>query len=549
MSVAINANYEVARKRLQFFLGKLSCPLSSGGQIGVAMVSTIVFALLAHLYCWTNSMFSHDSLMIVQGDWAHQIAIGRPFQQFYVAIRGDVVAPWLIGALGTMYMSVANCILVNVLEIKMRMSVILVCAVMASNATITLCNATYLDWYDICMLAYLFSCSAVWFCLRRGIWVNVLLGSIFLTLSLGLYQSYISVFVTIVLLACIRLLTLCGIKDALVVGAKGFAAITFGAVLYGIALGAVRALYGVGSSSAYNSVSSAFAFGDTSVVQVLGGVLIDPIIYLLFPETHAVRVCAAGNLLLLVLFGLTLVMLTMRARLSISRVFSLVLAVVLIPLGMGCVNFAAYGKVHSLMLLSYYLFYPALFMVLEMFLFPSDNQPLTSKKREIVSAGALLAVVVSAGLVFSNVVYANQVYLKKNLEYQSTTAVLTRLEGELESLEDYVPGVTPVLFVGVLADNPYFSDMRSSFPPDATQDSFDENGQFTKYAVGLGADISIYGPGQMKQFYTYVLGCPINIVSSDEVSSGALATAEKSPVYPLDGCLTMADGTVIVHLS
>lgn len=133
MDRVIGTNYEIAKKRLQIFLGKLIGPLSSRERVKMVMLSTIVFALLAHLYCWTNPMFSHDSLMIVQNDWSHQIAIGRPFQQFYVAIRGDVVAPWLVGMLGTLYMSVANCILVNILNVRTRMSVILTCAVMASR--------------------------------------------------------------------------------------------------------------------------------------------------------------------------------------------------------------------------------------------------------------------------------------------------------------------------------------------------------------------------------------------------------------------------------
>ena len=108
----------------------------------------------------------------------------------------------------------------------------------------------------------------------------------------------------------------------------------------------------------------------------------------------------------------------------------------------------------------------------------------------------------------SNIIYANQIYLKKELEYQSTLSVMTGLTERLESTPGYIPGETSVSFLGSLAESPYYSDIRKGFPPSSDQAPFDSRGNFAMYSVGLGADISLYGPEQMKRYYDFILARP-----------------------------------------
>lgn len=529
-------------------------PCSGFARMRIAFFATIIFALCAHLFCWANSMFSHDSLMIIQNDWEHQIAIGRPFQQFYVVLRGSVAAPWLIGMLGTVFLAGACMLIVTLLKIRIRALVILTGAVLATCTTVTLINATYIDWFDIFMLALLLSCAGVYACTRKPM-AGIFIGALLLCISMGLYQAYLQVAVVLVLTMCAIALASGSASDARHIGLRGLLTVLLGGLLYILVQLGSQFVFGVGASDEYNSVATAFSFGDATVLDALVHVWQDPFAYLLFPETHAVRLCAAINAVLLALTLVAFIIICMRHRNKCTVVFAIVV-LAFVPLGAGCINFAAYGNVHGLMILSYYLFYPFLFSLLDSLHFPtlsivgSDGEGASRRQQNLTRALVIVSAVLVSCVVFSNIIYANQVYLKKDLMYQSTSSTLTRLESDLEDLDGYVPGKTPVILIGSLAHNDVFSDVRQGFPPDDNQtDSV--NGRFTDYATGLEDSLtgSITFPCQMRQFFTYVLGCPINILEEESLELLNGDEGNPMPVFPRQGSVLMDDGVAIVRLS
>ena len=69
---------------------------------------------------------------------------------------------------------------------------------------------------------------------------------------------------------------------------------------------------------------------------------------------------------------------------------------------------------------------------------PTKNGAIIIKARPLVLVGAII---------FNNVVFANQVYLKKVLEYDATASLATRVVDRIEQTDGYVPGETTVAFV------------------------------------------------------------------------------------------------------
>ena len=53
-------------------------------------------------------------------------------------------------------------------------------------------------------------------------------------------------------------------------------------------------------------------------------------------------------------------------------------------------------------------------------------------------------------LLLNNIIYSNQLYLKKDLEFKSTLSVMTRVIDRIEQTEGYEVGVTPIAIVGDL---------------------------------------------------------------------------------------------------
>lgn len=560
-------------------------PCVGWDRVKVAVLATVVFALLAHLFCWMNTMYGHDSLMIVQRDWRHQISIGRPFAPLYAHLRGEVVAPWLVGSLGTAWLALSNVVIVKLLDIRTRSFVAVSGGILATCAMTIMCNATYLDWFDLFMCSLLCACLAVAACYNGRAW-GVPAGAVLLCIAMGLYQSYLQVAIVLVMAVCLGTLLRDRPLVALRQGLRGFVMTAVGFVLYYLVQRGVQAISGVGAASSYNATSSAFSFDGISPLGAFLHAWSDPISYLLFPETHAIWLCAAANAVLMALFFVALAIVWKRRRTGALVVALSLLVVLLLPLGAGCINIAAYGNVHTLEIQSYFLFYPVVFMALDQSLrcapggvtcrsgaeqhvgggrrIEAGSPALTDSsasaelyasrrpgERPLFQFGCCaLAALLAFGILASNIVYANQVYLRKDLEYQAAFSTLTRLETQLEGLEGYVPGTTPVIVLGALSDNDILARPRDGFPPAASQTlGQPKAGELTDYAVGLWSSLSLYANHQVRQYFEYVLGCPINIVSNGASVTVSDEEAASMPAFPLAGSVTMRDGTAIVKLS
>ena len=520
----------------------------------VVFFSTVVAALVAHLFCWTNTLFGHDSLLIVQTDWFNQIAAGRPFQHLYLYLRGYIVAPWLIGVLGTVFLALSNIIICKILAIRSKGFIVAFCCIIATCPVITLINATYIHDYDVYMLSLLFSCISVYLCktYKHG-WI---VGTLFLCLSMGLYPAYLQVVLVLIAGSFFTELLRNDNEFRIASCVKSILMIIVGALLYLVAVKCVQYFTDISALTGYNSSVSAFQFDD-SLFHVLKESWLAPFSYLLFPETHMVRASGACNLLLMIVLVIVTAKTCRRNRLKKRRVALVTLLIVLMPLFANVIGFASGNNIHSLTILSYYLFYAILFACHDIsslaFVKCDKASPSGMHTRTTSGVGlavGLLTLLLVLLMALSNAIYANQVYLKKALEYQATLSIMTGLEERLESIPGYIPGKTPVAFAGSLSNNPYFLDVRKGFPPSSDQATFsDQNGHYTKYSVGLGADISIYGFTQMNRYYEYILGRPIIMASVEGLSDSKKAPLESMPVYPVDGSIVFNEGVVLVKLS
>lgn len=80
-----------------------------------------------------------------------------------------------------------------------------------------------------------------------------------------------------------------------------------------------------------------------------------------------------------------------------------------------------------------------------------------SEKKWNVLTGIICSVL--SLLIFSNTVFSNQAYLKKELESKSSLAIATRILDRIEQLPKFEPNKTRVCFIGEAFYNPYFVAM------------------------------------------------------------------------------------------
>lgn len=148
----------------------------------------------------------------------------------------------------------------------------------------------------------------------------------------------------------------------------------------------------------------------------------------------------------------------------------------------------------------------------------------------------LFSFVVCVVLCWSNVILNNQAYLRMNLCYENTMALANRITMRVEETEGYIPMETPVAFVGGPSSEYFF----------LVQKYFADTG----VNVVTGTDFSsLLGTYSTRVFFNYFVGATLVSPSQEQkdaiLQSGIL---NEMPCYPLKDSVQYVDGVVIVKL-
>lgn len=487
----------------------------------VMLAAVTVSAFAAHGFLFANEFFSHDSISYFTystGSVSFYIGIGRFFIPVYECIKGDVAAPWLIGLLFILWMTLAALLVTRLLDLRSTAGAVLTGALLATNTALTLTGATYIYCMDeyafaLCMAA----AAAVLF--RRGKGWSVL-GAVCLVLSLAVYQAYFTVAACLCFLVVLREAAgKAPLKQTILSGLRYLAllAVSFGAY-YGVWTAVCR-LSGAEKQRVEESLLAGGGLGqlltlirDANVAYVQGlfdaGGVLGPLMVLVH-----------GLMLAALLWRLVRIL---RDReLPVGKKLLLLCLVCLIPTAFNSASILLAGSATQLMTFAGELIYLLLLVCCE-----------PTAKRAEQPWLRRLALVLLCCVLWQHIVYANQVYMKKELEHTATVSLATRVIDRVESVEGYVPGETPVAFAGRLNWNTYLNRGRDAF-------------QALDKTVGLWSDYSAtYNLGR---YLTDYLNYPLLWDTETDVSQWA--EVQSMPVFPAAESIRLVNGTVVVKLS
>ena len=171
------------------------------------LIVTFIWGLVAHGYMFFNNFPSHDSLNEFYGnqvndDW--KIGLGRFVVPIYRHVfRGNLTLPWLVGLLSLFFVAVAVFFTVKIFSINSKVLAILVSGIMVTNPTVIAECGTYLHDMDVNMLAMLMAVLAAYLWKEHKGFVPYAVAVVMLVLSMGIYQSYISLTITYIILVSI----------------------------------------------------------------------------------------------------------------------------------------------------------------------------------------------------------------------------------------------------------------------------------------------------------------------------------------------------------
>lgn len=475
-------------------------------------VYALLFLFAAHAFCFFNLTYSAQSVMInAAKGTSEQIGGGQYLLTFYWRVRGEVAAPLWVGLLSALYLTLSAGIAAWLLRLERPLSLFALCGAMTVNAAVISLFAGALHTADAALLAMLLSVAAAACCVRmRWGWLP---GAVLMAGAMGMDPVAPVCGVSLAVIALCR--ELLDGQDGRRAGARAFGVL--------VALGAGAAMYLAG----YHVMTARYGLAmEASLQPAAGGSLwgawLYPLKLMLEPLTAYPHANIALRALLL-LVGLAALVLCLR-RVAFARGLLLCVAALALPLLVNLPVFARQGIGQTSLA----------FCFLDVFLVMLVD---ACAGRERL-ARALRGVTAAAfGVLFvGSIIFANQVYLKKNLEFQSTLSVMTRVLDRAEQVEGYQPGATPVAIVGTLEDST-LSVPHVGFEHLAVLDAASVN-----YATASEQDNTWY--------MWEVLGYPCNFVSSFELSGLEETQAvQEMPAFPAAGCCQMVEGTLVIKLS
>ena len=184
-------------------------------KLKTSFIFTYFLGFLAHGFSFLNLQVSHDCLSEFTLSYSWKIRLGRYFKPIYDIFFGKYISlPWINGLITLFWLSLCAYLIVEIFNIQKRRYIAIVCGILCTNITVTTFNASFL--HDVCAdmfgIFITILSTYLWKLLfdANGNKQKVLLFigiSFLLCLSLGIYQSFITIYISLVLIISILKLT------------------------------------------------------------------------------------------------------------------------------------------------------------------------------------------------------------------------------------------------------------------------------------------------------------------------------------------------------
>ena len=496
------------------------------------IAAAFVWGFAAHGYTMVNFQLSHDSLdgLYAAGrENAHKIELGRVLAPAYRwFFRGMFAMPWLTGILAFVWIGLGVWMIASALDLSSRVQIVLLAGLMTANLTVTSLAGTFVHDLDQDMFAMMTACLAVlmWQKRPRGwlIW-----GALAAAVCLGLYQSFISVSIGLIMIIALMQL-LRGEKVWTVVrrGLEGAAMLAIGGVLFWLLTKGVLAMTGIEMADRNNSLSVMEKLRLSSLPRLVKGLYRNWWEYYMAMPTSWLtpRLIRLVNAALMLFAGLAVNLVTVfRKDLSLGQKGLVILIALLLPLGLNVCYILTSGFMHHLMQYAFVLFYLLCLLLANRLCERGTLCRAGGFVRWCCCAAALV-------ILWSGVQTANTYHFKKETSSLATNARMTGVYADMLDA-GYRPGETPLVVDGAV--------------PIGNPEGFEEaervwGGDFQNAVTADRKSIRAY--------FQYVLG-DAAAFCTDEQWDAVLSTpeAQTMPCYPDEGYITMVDDVMVVNLS
>ncbi len=494
----------------------------------VPFLFSLIFGLLAYGFAFTNKLPNHDDMDMLFGKGA-TIGSGRWGLDLMERIFPNFSMPWIYGIITIVLVAGAACVLLKIFQIRSRLLQVLL-----SGCIVVFPSLTGLFGYMFTATSYgvalLLAVLAVWL-IRDLKPKSAFLALCCMGLSLSIYQSYISVCASLLILVMIQQL-LQG-QDALVVLKRGIAYVLFLLISlagYFAATKVLMVLVGVG----FNDYAVNATGGEMpSLLDRIQEAYTTFFHYIIW-STKALVPNRLAQRVHYLLLGTMAVMLALNLKkqkqcrpLAIALLAVLIL---LLPLAINCMYLVTdRTAIHTLVLYGFVAVYALAALLAD----PLMTEGFPGNIPELLRRGALNLTALALSLVIVvNTYVANEVYLNMHLKQENTTAFFTTVLANARSTPGFTEG-TKLALAGVY-QVPDFYDYYFGYLLNELQ--------------GVkGFMPTEYSNGSFLRFY---LGVDIPMATPEEIAAVMQTQAyQNMDVYPYYGSIALIDDLLVVKFS
>ena len=417
----------------------------------VCFFSALLVGLIAHVYKITNWLPNWDGL-VFRYDAQNMLRLGRWFLAVACAPSSFYDLPFINGLFAIIYHGLGAVCICKIFDVQKKVTAVLIGALVASFPAVT-SVMMYNYVADGYALAFLLSCLAALF--MTGEKPRFVLGAIFITLSAGIYQAYITVTIMLLILhLIIGLFNDDSIKTALIKSLKFLLTGGCGMLVYYLVL---NILLGVTHSALldYQGFDNATSLESVDLFSSLYNVKYSFLGYF-FDFSKGLNVFNVTNVIVSVAAVALYLADIIRKKLSVSKIILLCVYVAFLPIGASVLAFIN-GSVdyHNLMKMGFLVFY---------LIFILQYERTDFKCTKLNSAKLWSILCISSVIIFNNIIIANVSYHKLNMAYEKSYGILVRIADRIEQTENS-ENCDSILVLGSLNESKEYS---ANLPPDMT---------------------------------------------------------------------------------
>lgn len=505
----------------------------------VCMITGLLVGWITHFYMLTHKLPNWDDATNL-ASYGSGNFLGRWFLKYIHRFGTRYSIPAIHGVLMIFILTLSACLVLEILKLRSTTAAVLVPALMITFPSVA-CTMTFMFMAHTSAIAIFMICLAIYL-LRKYKW-GFLPCTVLLICSLGVYQSYISIAITLMLLGMIS--DLLEDKDAWSTLKHGILCVVVLLITVGIYMWLCHVIYPNIDNETYGGIGN---MGDIAISEMPRLVarcykrFLEFFIWKPFSfMSKTMQVMNICTCILAVALGLYLII----AKKLYLKVWNCTLYCVFaffVPLATAFVYFMAPEVDYSmLMLYAYVLVYVTVVMLWEKAAREWEYFELKKNKKKagaanVVSLFVLIVMIISC---YSNYLVSNRAYLRMEISYERVTSYFNRIIASVESMEDYKNGdAVAILGEFYYKDNPSPVEIVDVLDTESLRDM-----------SGVALENGLITSGVRNSFIETFIGFDMANLSEAEIKE--IMASEQyvgMPIYPEKGSIQRINNTWVVKM-